>query len=150
MKKRKQQTCKPGSVSLTGRDVCHLSKPDRHRQALAVYPPTWGEQPSLMPVYMTLQLLRCTAHISLCGWWALTPPSHPYSNGSGNFLLHYSTLADSFLLGSRMLCVARTFLLYKIPATDRSAAFLLQRYGNKLKKRQTCQKYFYFCVVSYL
>jgi len=50
----------------------------RHRQAPAVYPPTWGEQPSLMPVYMTLQLLRCTARTSLCGWWALTPPSHPY------------------------------------------------------------------------
>lgn len=29
---------------------------------------------------------------------------------SGYFLLHYSTLADGFLLGSRTLCVARTFL----------------------------------------
>ena len=49
-----------------------------HQWALAVYPPTWGEQPSLVSVYMTLQLLRCTARMSPCGWWALTPPSHPY------------------------------------------------------------------------
>ena len=30
----------------------------------------------------------------------------------GCFLLRYSTLADSFLLGSGMLCVARTFLMH--------------------------------------
>ena len=30
----------------------------------------------------------------------------------GCFLLHYSAFADSFLLGSGMLCAARTFLFY--------------------------------------
>ena len=80
-----------------------------------------------MPVYMTLQLLRCTARISLCGWWALAPPSHPYlSPGKGGcFLLHYSTLTDSFLLGSRMLCVARTFLLYARHTSDRPVGCFL-------------------------
>ena len=65
-------------------------------------------------VYMTLQLLRRTALVSPQDRWALTPPSHPYHNPGrhgGYFLLRYSTLADSFLLGSRMLCVARTFLM---------------------------------------
>ena len=63
---------------------------------------------------MTLQLLRRTALVSPQGRWALTPPSHPYHNPGrhgGYFLLRYSTLADSFLLGSRMLYVARTFLI---------------------------------------
>ncbi|HCY69248.1 MAG TPA: hypothetical protein DHV19_03470, partial [Bacteroides cellulosilyticus] len=36
----------------------------------------------------------------------------------GYFLLRYSTLEDSFLLGSRMLCVARTFLIRR-SASDR-------------------------------
>ena len=61
-------------------------------------------------------------------WWALTPPSHPYPvsrrNCGGCFLLRYSTFADSFLLGSRMLCVARTFLFrLTASAADRPAAF---------------------------
>ena len=63
---------------------------------------------------MTLQLLRRTALVSPQDRWALTPPSHPYHDlkgYGGYFLLRYSTLADSFLLGSRMLCVARTFLM---------------------------------------
>ena len=42
----------------------------------------------------------------------------------GYFLLHYSTFADSFPLGSRMLYVARTFLFCSTTsATDRSTAF---------------------------
>ena len=72
-------------------------------------------------VYMTLQLLRRTALVSPQDRWALTPPSHPYHNPGrhgGYFLLRYSTLADSFLLGSRMLCVARTFLIRR-GASDR-------------------------------
>ena len=88
---------------------------------------------------MTLQLLRCTARTSLHGWWALAPPSHPClpQGGGGCFLLHCSALAGGFLLGSRMLCVARTFLFCrKASATDRpTASSVLQRYGNKLNCR---------------
>ena len=52
-----------------------------------------------------------------------SPLPFPERKG-GYFLLHYSTLAGSFLLGSRMLCVARTFLLYThVPATNRPTAF---------------------------
>ena len=44
----------------------------------------------------------------------LTKPFHlskeHLEKPGGSFLLHYSTFADSFPLGSRMLCVARTFL----------------------------------------
>ena len=63
---------------------------------------------------MTLQLLRRTARyvtIRLVGSYPTFSPL-PLPEGSGGyFLLRYSTLADSFLLGSRMLCVARTFLM---------------------------------------
>ena len=42
----------------------------------------------------------------------------------GSFLLHDSTFADSFPLGSGMLCVARTFLFcLAASATSRPAAF---------------------------
>jgi len=80
-------------------------------------------------VYMTLQLLRCTARrvtTRLVGFYSTFSPL-PLPVGSGGyFLLHYSTLADSFLLGSRMLCVARTFLLRN--ASDKPAnCFMLQK-----------------------
>ena len=52
----------------------------------------------------------------------------PCASQGGYFLLHYSTFADSFPLGSRMLYVARTFLFsLSAPATDRPTAFRLQR-----------------------
>ena len=70
--------------------------------------------------------------MSPCGWWALTPPSHPYPvprrDRGGCFLLRYSTLADGFLLGSRTLCVARTFLFrLAASAADRPAAFCVYK-----------------------
>jgi len=71
-----------------------------------------GRAALIAPVYMTFQLPRNTALMSPPGWWALTPPSHPYLRGGGYFLLLYSTLADCFPLRSGMLCVARTFLLH--------------------------------------
>ena len=49
----------------------------------------------------------------------------PLLQRSGYFLLHYSTLTDSFLLGSRMLCVARTFLFYYIIMYQRQTDRLL-------------------------
>ncbi len=45
----------------------------------------------------------------------------------GYFLLHYSTLADCFPLGSMVLCVARTFLLAKGEATNRLTVFQLAK-----------------------
>ena len=63
---------------------------------------------------MTLQLLRRTArHVTmrLVGSYPAFSPLPQSEDCGGYFLLRYSTLADSFLLGSGMLCVARTFLI---------------------------------------
>ncbi len=118
---KKQSAYKPGSVPLAGclsfiYAVCHHT-------AKAFYPPAWTSNPQT-PVYMNLQLPRRTARTSLDGRWALTPPSHPYPLQGGYFLLRYSAFADSFLLGSEMLCAARTFLLCRkwTTATDRPTA----------------------------
>ena len=126
-KKKKQSAYKPSSVPYINKvSVIYLSDVSpRHFSGL----PSDMERATLItPVYMTLQLLRRTARMSPCDWWALTPPSHPYPvsrrNCGGCFLLRYSTFADSFLLGSRMLCVARTFLFrLAASAADRPAAF---------------------------
>ena len=75
---KKQPACKPGSVSRASTGCLSFISSACHQTALAVYPPTWGEQPSWTPVYMTLQLPRRTALVSPQGRWALTPPSHPY------------------------------------------------------------------------
>ena len=37
-----------------------------------------GRAALVTPVYMDFQPSGCTARMSPCGWWALTPPSHPY------------------------------------------------------------------------
>ena len=146
--KKKQPACKPGSVPRLAAKCLPFIYACCHQQALAVYPPTWGRATLIMSVYMTLQLLRRTALVSPQDRWALTPPSHPYHNPGrhgGYFLLRYSTLADSFLLGSRMLCVARTFLFYhynNVPATDRPTAFFVQRYANKRNLCYNCQDSF--------
>ncbi|MBR8706432.1 hypothetical protein IX307_000322 [Bacteroides pyogenes] len=77
---------------------------------------------------MTLQLLRRTAQyvtIWLVGSYPTFSPLPLPERSGGFFLLRYSTLADSFLLGSRTLCVARTFLLHEIVhATDRPTALV--------------------------
>ena len=92
-----------------------------HHIVKAFYPPAWASNPQT-PVYMNLQPPRHTARTSLHGRWALTPPSHPYLLRGGYFLLRYSAFTDSFLLGSGVLCAARTFLLCLMAtATDRLA-----------------------------
>ena len=48
-----------------------------HHNAKAFYPPTQASNLQTS-VYMNLQPPRHTARTSLHGWWALTPPSHPY------------------------------------------------------------------------
>ena len=96
-----------------------------HHNVKAFYPPARASYPQT-PVYMNLQPPRRTARTSLHDRWALTPPSHPYLNTGGYFLLRYSALANSFLLGSGVLCAARTFLLYlTTTATDRPTVFIL-------------------------
>ena len=86
-----------------------------------------GRATLIMSVYMTLQLLRRTArHVTmrLVGSYPTFSPLPLPERSGGYFLLRYSTLADSFLLGSRMLCVARTFLFrLAASAADRPAAF---------------------------
>ena len=78
-------------------------------------------------------------------------PLPPDCSGGGSFLLRYSTLADSFLLGSGMLCVARTFLLHKL--RKRQAGRLLRackgtktcRCGKVLSEKVWVQP----CLLSY-
>lgn len=74
----------------------------------------------------TFNFRNAQPEMSPSGWWALTPPSHPYLVRQGGcFLLHDLTLADYFPLRSGMPCVARTFLSrMKTAAASRSAAFL--------------------------
>ena len=79
---------------------------------------------------MTLQLLRRTARrvaTRLVGSYPTFSPLPVSGETGGCFLLRYSTLTDSFLLGSRMLCVARTFLSHM--ASDKPAnCFNMQKY----------------------
>ena len=126
--KKKQSACKPGSVPQWPEVfVIYLSGASpRHFSGL----PSDMERATLITsVYMTLQLLRCTARRVatrlVSSYLTFSPLPLPDGRG-GSFLLHYSTLADSFLLGSRMLCVARTFLLRN--ASDKPAdCFRLQK-----------------------
>ena len=103
-----------------------------HHNAKAFYPPARASNPQT-PVYANLQPPRHTARTSLHGRWALTPPSHPYLQAGGYFLLRYSAFANSFLLGSGVLCAARTFLLcLKATATDRlTVSFSAANIGKK-------------------
>ena len=121
----KQSACKPGSVPQSG--CLSFIYTMCHHKAKAFYPPARTSNPQA-PVYMNLQPPRHTARTSLHGRWALTPPSHPYPVRGGYFLLRYSAFASSFLLGSGVLCAARTFLLcLTATATDRSAVLQVQR-----------------------
>ncbi len=130
----KQSACKPGSVPLAG--CLSFIYTVHHCTAKAFYPPTRTSNPQT-PVYANLQLPRHTARTSPHDRWALTPPSHPYLLRGGYFLLHYSAFADSFLLGSGMLCAARTFLLYlDIGNGDRPSDCILSA-----KIQQTSEKY---------
>lgn len=111
-----------------------------HHRPLSFYPPAWAGRPLFISlVYMNFQPPGCTAPMSPLAWWALTPPSHPYSDvQSGCFLLHLQTLADLFLLGSGVPCAARTFLslnalsVYE-PAADRPAVLFFCGKGTKKK-----------------
>ena len=104
-------------------------------------------------VYMNFQLLTCTAHMSPCAWWALTPPSHPYPTAimtaGGCFLLHWFTLTDDFPLRSRILYVARTFLLHlkkrMHTASRPTDSYVTRRYKKINVYECRMLKKMYFC-----
>ena len=60
--------------------ACHLSTTAVTSRPLSFYPPARTGRPQA-PVYMNFQHPGCTARMSPCAWWALTPPSHPYPYG---------------------------------------------------------------------
>ena len=104
---------KPGSVSLrTGESVIYLRLPSPTGSS---GPPSDVGRATLVNAGLhdltTPKMHSPHIAIRLVGSYPTFSPLPP--GGGGSFLLHGSTLADSFLLGSRMLCVARTFLLYR-------------------------------------
>ena len=92
-----------------------------------------------MPIYLTLQLIRCAACFVAKTPGELLPRLFTLTAqraDGGCFLSHYSTLANGFPLGNMMLCVARTFLTQHIElrATRHATAIIipiyLQRYAH--------------------
>ena len=65
-----------------------------------------------------------TRPVHHCTAGGLLPHLLTLTLAGGYFLLRYSAFADSFLLGSGMLCAARTFLpCHVATATDRPTVF---------------------------
>ena len=117
--------CKPGSVLLCSPwSVAHnrpwrssLRHSSMHcaltQATLALYPSASGEQPYILPIYLSLQPVGSTVPgVLLPERWALTPPFHPYPSCDGRlFSVTFNlAVADNFPLRSTVLCVARTFL----------------------------------------
>ena len=103
---KKQSTCKPGSVPQRG--VCHSSIPDvtigLKRSTLRLGRATLKRRFTRTCSSQDARLVhRCTTG-------GLLPHLLTLTLTGGCFLLRYSAFADSFLLGSGMLCAARTFL----------------------------------------
>ena len=87
-KDKKQQTYKPGSVSMVG--FLSFIQAAGHPAALTAYPPASDEQPLVAGIHglSTHQVYSPGCHHP--DWWALTPPFHPYPVvREGYFLLHY-------------------------------------------------------------
>jgi hypothetical protein len=111
-----QPACKPDSVPvpLSAKDAKtgfhHLSC--RGITAVIIRPTPRRERAALKPVYMVFQPIRRTAPAVASRTGELLP--HLFTlvrqMADGYFLLRYYTLTDIFLLGSMVLCVARTFL----------------------------------------
>lgn len=125
-KKEKQSGCKPGSVPLPfgGASVIYLRR--MSPSGSSGLPSDVGRATLVcagIHDLTTPKMHSPTCHHAAGGLLprllTLTMPRH-----GGCFLLHYSAFADSFPLGSRMLCVARTFLFrLAASATDRPTAF---------------------------
>ena len=106
-------------IYLSGASLCFGTR--------AAYPPAMDEQPIVAVTGNRSDLQRAGIHglatHKTCGIpcrhgtrWALTPPFHhclkPSEGLTGcYFLSRYSAVADSSLLESMVLCVARTFLM---------------------------------------
>ncbi len=124
------QACKPGFVSSTsGKGSYHLSGPGIttgiNRPTHPAYCQGSFERATLFPdniagksrTYLVFQPVRFSLPLmSPSTRWALTPPFHPYHNNNdygGIFSVALSVSNNkvrTFLLGSTVLCVARTFL----------------------------------------
>lgn len=107
-------------------------------------PSGMGRAVLVSPVYLALQPVVCTAGGVAFAAGELLPHllTLTSSRRGGYFLLHSSTLANSFLLGSGMLCAARTFLLRLMStATDRPSVFhFCKGMKNSLWKGKKFQK----------
>ena len=118
-KRKKQLVCKPGSVSYINKtSVIYLILPSP--TGSSGLPSDVGRATLVNAGLHDLTTPKMhSPHIAirLVGSYPTFSPLPP--GGGGYFLLHYSTLTDSFLLGSRMLCVARTFLFYRKGTSDK-------------------------------
>ena len=128
-----QPTYKPGSVPRKGRlsfiyTLCH-------HNIKAFYPPAWASNPQT-PVYLNLQLPRRTARTSLHGWWALTPPSHPYPCGRlfSSALLHPRERL-SVRKWNALCCPDFPLLPHTATATDRSTVICAAKLRKKMEWR---------------
>jgi|GEM_PF-1460857 hypothetical protein len=124
------QACKPGSVLLpnTWKKCLSFIWPVCCHADRAAYPTPMEyrsillSEPLLTGAYLAFQLVRFTMPpVSPLGRWALTPPFHlfliPTKLGRGSLFsvalsvpVPIAIGIGTFLLGSTMLCVARTFL----------------------------------------
>ena len=113
-KKEKQTACKPGSVTLqAGESVIYLRLASP--SGSSGLPSDVGRATLLdagLHDLTTPKMHSPYIAARLVGSYPAFSPLPP-GPGGGCFLLHCSVLAGSFLLGSRMLCVARTFLFYQ-------------------------------------
>ena len=105
---KKQSNYKPGSV-LFVKSVCHSSIPyvttGLKRSTLRLGRATLERRYTRT---CSLQDVRLVHH---CTTGGLLPHLLTLTLAGGYFLLRYSALTNSFLLGSGVLCAARTFLL---------------------------------------
>lgn len=120
-----QQICKPGSVPCKNifrrrskistaclSFICETTSP----LLFSNLPLGIGRATLFYPIYMVLQPIMRTAYCIAAISGELLPrlftlTSFFKKRRSGYFLLRSSALANSFLLGSMVLCVARTFLI---------------------------------------
>ena len=139
--------------------------------AQAFYPPsclaTRADNPQPM-VYMNLQPPGGTARRSPCGWWSLTPPSHPYrpttpavtlgqGRQDGTAVVFFCLtlllpIASTFRSGAS--CAARTFLSPLPPkgaeAGQRQAGTLLFSMRNYYIPAEKPNLFYFFSLKLYL
>ena len=121
-KRKKQLVCKPGSVSyiINKTSVIYLILPSP--TGSSGLPSDVGRATLVNAGLHDLTTPKMhSTYIAIClvGSYPTFSPLLSLGREGGYFLLHYSILAVSFLLGSRMLCVARTFLFYRKGTSDK-------------------------------